>query len=409
MIIHSKHRFITIILVSVMFAWLGFSTCGISLAAEKPEYINVVLIADFTGPHANITAPLRSGAEDVWKYINETLGGIQGVKVRLLLRDIAGKVDIGLAQYSEVVNINPKPLFIDIIQTSLSPLVRERYVQDGVIGFHTGSVDCVYPPANSYAYFPLYQDQAAMLLKWAKDNWKEKRNLRIGILTWDNPYGKAILKDEVFAFAKNIGVEIVDTQLFATKEIDVTAQAMKLRALKPDYLLTNSCCGGLLAVKKQLKEMGWSVPMLNGIGGDWTTVRLDQELFEGDITIQGTKSFDETEDPSIKAIMELFKANGRDRIKDIGFHYLTAWQDALVEHKVMTEVVNKYGWQGLNVNNLKRTLNSLKDFEPLHGLTKITYTEERRTPTFARIFKTTNGKLLPITGFLEVPDMRPVK
>ena len=85
------------------------------------------------------------------------------------------------------------------------------------------------------------------------------------------------------------------------------------------------------------------------------------------------------------------------------------WQCALLEHKVMTEVVDKYGWNGLNAENINALLNKTKDFKPLGGIARITYTEKRRTPTSALMYRIEGGKFKPISGWLEVPDMRPAK
>jgi len=105
-------------------------------------------------------------------------------------------------------------------------------------------------------------------------------------------------------------------------------------------------------------------------------------------------------------MMKYFKKNNRT-VKDISIFYILAWQCALIEHKVMTEVVDKHGWEGLNIKNLKEALNNLKDFQPLGGLSRITYTDKRRTPHYVKIYKCTNGKFIPLTDWLEVKDMRP--
>jgi hypothetical protein len=106
--------------------------------------------------------------------------------------------------------------------------------------------------------------------------------------------------------------------------------------------------------------------------------------------------------------MQFFNTNKRT-INDKTIFYMIGWQTALIEHRVMTQVVEKHGWDGLNTKNVKAAMNNLKNFSVLGGLQTISYSNDRRTPTQARVYKVSKGKLLPVTPFLEVPDMKPKK
>ena len=379
-----------------------------AFATKKPKKINIAVIGDFSGPYAPVVGQTKPGTLDAWHYINKELGGVYGVKVNPIIKDMSGKISVGLSHYNEVINIKPKPTFIDIFITPLSEALRTRYVEDDVVGFHAGAVVSLYPQANSYGLYCMYPEQLAVAIKWFKDNWKKKGNPRMGIITWDTSYGRAILTDEFFAYAKKIGVNIVDTQLFGIRDVEVTTQLLKLRSKKVDCLITNNGGSGTMAIKKGLREMGWKVPLLNGAGGDWGTVRLNPTLFDDYYVVIHTKGFDQTKDPSIKTIMKYFHKNKRTT-NDKSIFYIIAWHNALLEHKVLKETVKKYGWKGLNTKNIKKVINKIRNFSPLKGLTNITYTDKRRTPQVARIYKAKNGKLIPVTGFLKVPDMRPAK
>ncbi|MGZ8429646.1 MAG: ABC transporter substrate-binding protein [Candidatus Deferrimicrobiaceae bacterium] len=398
-------------LVLALIATIGLCTSPVTrdaVAAGKPSVINVVTIGDLSGPYAPVLGPVRPGTEDAWEYINSKLGGVHGVKVTPIIRDMNGKIDIGQSMYNEVITLKPKPLFVDIYITPLSAALRQRYVEDDVVGSHAGAIESLYPVGNSYGFYALFPEVTAITLKWVKDNWKEKRNPRIGIITWDTAYGRTILNDDFYAYLKKIGVDLVGTELFGIREVDLTAQLLRLKGKNPDYLVTCSLGSGPLAIHKGCREMGWNVPLVNSTGQDWGTIRLAPELFEGDIVGLPTKSFDETDDASIKTIMGFFNANKRT-INDKTIFYMIGWQTALIEHKVMTQVVDKHGWDGLTTKNIKAGMNSLKNYAVLGGLQTISYSNDRRTPPQARVYKVSKGKLLPVTPFLEVPDMRPKK
>jgi branched-chain amino acid transport system substrate-binding protein len=404
-----KTRLVLVLIAAVGLcgAW-GARDAGAAGKGKPPDAINVVVIGDLSGPYAPVVGPIRPGTEDAWEYINGKLGGVHGVKVTPIVKDMGGKLDVGQSMYNEVITLKPKPLFVDIWITPLSAALRQRYVEDDIVGFHSGATESLYPAANSYGFYALYPEQTAVALKWLRDGWKEKRNPRIGIITWDTGYGKAILIDEFKEYLKKIGVDLVGTEVFGIKEVDLTAHLLRLKGKNPDYLVTCTIGGGPLAIKKGCKEMGWKVPLINGLGGDWGTIRLAPAMFDGDVIVLPTKSFDETDDPSIRTIMGFFNANKRTT-NDKGTVYMLGWQDALIAHEVLNRVVDKYGWDGLTTKNIKATLENLKGFAVLGGLAKIGYSKDRRTPTQARVYKVADGKLIPVTPFLEVPDLRPKK
>jgi branched-chain amino acid transport system substrate-binding protein len=402
-----RKRWLVLVLI-VAVGFFGASSPRDAGAAGKPNTLNVVVIGDFSGPYAPVVGPTRPGTEDAWQYINSKMGGVHGVKVTPIIRDMGGKIDVGQSMYNEAITIKPKPLFVDVYISPLSASLRQRYVEDDIVGFHAGAPENFYPVGNSYGFYALYPEQTAIALKWIKDNWKEKRNPRIGIITWDTAYGKAILNDPFYEQLKKIGVDLVGTELFGPREVDLTAQLLRLKSKNPDFLVSSTAASGPMAIKKGCREMGWKVPLVNGPGEDWGTIRLAPDLFEGDIIALSTKSFDETDDPAIKTIMGFFNANKRTT-NDKSIFYMIAWQVALTEHRIMNQVVDKHGWDGLTTKNIMAALDGLKGLDLLDGLSKISYTKDRRTPTQARVYKVSKGKLLPVTPFLEVPDLKPKK
>lgn len=393
-------------LLSVLFIlWLipGWGIAG------KPPLIHVALVVDLSGPYAPIVGAYRPGALDAWEYINKEKNGVKGLKVKLFIRDTAGSITKGLTFYNEAVNIKPKPTFFHACESPLEEALRPRFIEDGILALVAATVPDIYPVGNTFGIYPLYAEQCAAGIKWLKDNWKKKRNPRVGIITWDQAYGRGAFTDEFYAYAKKIGVDIVDTQLFGTREVDISVQMMKLRMKKPDWLLTNTLGSGPLTIKKAVREMGWDINLINSVGQGWGTIRLGPEYFQGDIFVFDNKSFDEEDDPAIKFIMKYFKKNNRT-IMDRKVFYIIGWRDTLIMHHVMETTVNKYGWDGFNVDNMRKVMVNLKNFKPLGGLTApITFSEKRRTPTYTRIYKIKGLKVLPVSDFIEVPDLRPAK
>ena len=405
----TKFWFKGIVVVGVL-ACMGIVTGGPSqCAAEKPDSFSAAVIADLTGPYAPIVGPFAPGCEDGAKYVNEELVGIDGVELKFIIRDNAGKVALGLQQYAELIEMKPKPLFLGLMHTPTAEALRAKELADNVIGFCNSSGPDLYPQANSYGWYALYPEQAAVAVKWAKDNFKEKRNLRVAIITWDTAYGRSILVPEFFDFCKKNGVDIVAKELFNVRATDVTTQMVRIRTKKPDWLLTNTAAAAPMIIMKAVKELGMDVKLLSGYGCDWASVRMGPGLFEGCISILNQVSFDNETQPGMKEILKYMKMYKRG-IKEKTGPYVAGWQYALTVHKVVEAVVAKVGWDKLDVAAVKNEMNHITNWSPMDGVIKVTYTDMIRANPWSKIFKIQGGKFIDIGGgFIKAPDLRPAK
>jgi ABC-type branched-subunit amino acid transport system substrate-binding protein len=379
-----------------------------AMGAGKPDKIYIGVLADITGPYAPTVGSFKPGYIDACNYINKEMGGIKGVPVEPLIRDNGGKVAVALAQYNELINLKPRPIYIDTAFSPVAEALRPRYVEDDMIGIHAGNLVAVYPRANSYGYYPMYDEWYGFAAKYFKSKWKENRKMRVGIVTWDTAYGRAMLTEKFFAYIKELGMELAgEPQLFGIKDVEVTTQLMKLKEWKSDVVMSCIVAGGPLAVRKGMREMGWDVPYLaNGV--DEGTLALDPVALDNVYVQRAFLSWDDVDHPAMQFLIEQFKKNDRKPTDRSAFYGL-AWQNMAVEHMVMTQVVEKYGWEGLTTKNLLAAMNQVKDFMPWKGLTKITYTAKRPVPSHMRMYQSQKGKLVGVSDWEEVPDFMPEK
>jgi branched-chain amino acid transport system substrate-binding protein len=399
------------ILVCCLFVLISFPA---STLAEKPASISVAVLGDLTGPYASVVGPMAPGAEDAVQYVNEELGGIDGVKLKLHVRDNTGKAALGLQQYAELIESTPKPLFFGVPHTPTAEALREKIVRDDVIGFFPGSVPDLYPQGNSYSFYALYAEQSAVFIRWLRANWKEKGNPRVAIITWDQAYGRAMLTPEFFDYCKKMKVDVVAQELFGVRDVDLTTHMVRIRSKNPDWVITNCTGSGPLGILRAAKELGMKIKFANNVGGDWGTIRLDPGLFEDSISVMHMASYDDTDHPGIKKVFSYLKKNNRG-IKEQTAFYVLGWQYVLMIHKTVSDAVAKVGWDKLDTAAIKYEMNHLTNWEPLDGVVKITYTDKCRHSHWLRIFKIKDGKLVPPGGklggaeFVEAPDLTPLK
>ncbi len=404
---------LAVILTMIIGVW-SMTLATPALAAAKPDEAHIAIIGDITGPYGPVIGPMAPGAQDATKYINNEMGGIHGVKIRLTVRDNKGLPALGIKQYTELVQKEPKPLFITAPHSPTAELLKPKLVKDGVIGIFPSTINCLYPPDNAYGLYALYASQAAASIKWLKDNWKEERNPRVGIITWDTAYGKSFMVPQFFDYCKKIGVDIVGQELFSIKEKDLTNHLIRLRAKKPDWLLTNTTAVGPLYIVKSLKGLDWDIRLLTPGGGGPGTFRLAPELFEDCVTVMQCVSYDDANHPGIKLVKEYMAKYNRDK-KIEGIFYILGWQFALTVQKALSEAVTKVGWDNLNAEALKKEMNRLSDWTPLNGVVRVSYSEKIRSTPWVVIYKFQGGKVVPAGGiggqgeFVKAPDMTPDK
>ena len=207
-----------------------------STAAEKkPEKIRIAFIGDLTGPYAPILTGTYESFIDGCEHVNEVLGGIKGVPVESVVRDSGGKVDVAISHYMEIREMDPKPLILMMLVSGEAEALRQRLSEDGIMGFTVTSNAAVYPRANTLGLYAEYADQFGLFLDWMvedwwpKQKWHKKRAPKLAFLTWNSTYGRAILIDEAYAYAKKKGVNIVATELFGLRDMHVSTQLLRIK------------------------------------------------------------------------------------------------------------------------------------------------------------------------------------
>lgn len=398
---------LALVLVFVAAAWPSWAAPG------APEAVNIELLGDQSGPYAVALGPMAAGAQDAAEYVNKEMGGVNGVKINVVVKDTQGIPTLGVKLFTELAGAAAKPLFALAPISPLAEHLRSLAAEAGVILLTPGAASNIYPPANSYSWFPLYVSQAGALVKWVKDNWKESRSPRIAILTWDTAYGKAIIAPEFFDYCKEIGVEIVAEELFKVSDKDLVTHLVRIRAKNPDWILTNTLGPGPAAIMKAVKELGMDVKLLNTVGGDWATLSLGgPELFDGSVVTLAAASYDDETHPGVKRLNEYRKARGRGD-KEKTMTYVLGWNSVLLVHKTMTDAIAKVGWDKLDAAAIRKELNGLTDWQPLDGIMRITYTDKSRATPWVIIYRALGGKLVPAGGvggdgsFVLAPDLTP--
>ncbi len=396
------------ILLSILLFLTVLMTYGSAQAAEK--VITIYAMGDYSGVMAGITPPGLGAHRDVMKYWEKN-NLIPGATYRLEWADSGGVLSRSAATFRRFKLLKPKPLLIVIAGTGEAEALKPLFEEAKIVLLSWSSSIKICHPVSKYAFGDevSYPDQFGFFIDYISKNWdyaKMGRNPRVGILTWDTGFGRGFESPVTMAYAVTKKVDIITPFQFAPlSPIDVSTQLLSLDRAGADYIyscvvapMVATTCKDLvrLGLKNKIKYFGASG------AGDKVTQRLakDEEL-EGFTSTHSWKTFDE--DPN-SLMVKLFKENKR-KPEDMGTGYPFMVTGTMKILEAYRRAILRVGWDGLTSDALSEALESLKDFDG--GSSWVTYSPTRHSQTKIRMVQWQKGKLLPITDWMEAPDMNP--
>jgi len=386
----------------------------------KPDKVIIYHFGDLSGPYAPITAPIVAGLGDCMEWYNAELGGIDGVPLGQKFRDTANKLDAALAAYSAFKESDPYPIVEVLYGSAESEALRDRLVEDKIVSITAGlSPKALYPPGYQFAMGPSYCDSMGAWIDWVTEDWAKKtgETVKLAILTWDSPFGKAIMVDELRDYAASKGVDIVYEGVYGLRDLDVSTQLTAIKGTGANWVYDNTAAHGPKVIHAAAAGLGMlnhdlydTTPgMIHRACGPWamdeSSVILSGELADG---LVGPRAFASWAMPEVEGVAKaIAAADAHDR----GSHervmgYIASWGVGYTLFYCIDKAVEEVGWDNLSGEALRDQLLKLDDFSPL-GLAKFTFTADKMEPRQVRIFQAEGGKLLPITDWVTCPDLRP--
>ena len=412
---------ISIVLSLVLLPFLG-CTKATAPVKTKPDKIVLHAVGDLSGLYGRLSAPLTLGWADAIEWYNQQ-GGVQGVPLDLVYRDTGGKLDQTMAGYAAMMESSPRPIVVMTFVSADSEALRDRVIEDKVVGYAIGGTSkAIYPAGYTIGIKNGYSDEFGAFTDWVTGDWANKTGVKpvVAILAWEGSFGRAIMTPETKKYAADKGLEIVAEEYFPPLYTVVNTQLTKLKATRANWIYAQCIVHGIAAVTKGAKAMDMlpndpydtskihvftTCPAL-----DESAATLAGEAFTGLVGCRNFVSFAETDNKGVQLISSIFEAKGSDpNAKNGG--YLSAWATIPTLGAALNRVVETDGWDGLKDGSaLRREMLKTKDFSPV-DLTLYTLTPEKPEPIHTRImYVKEGGRILPITpDYITCPDLKPVQ
>ena len=385
-------NFVVILIVACGMVCLG------SVTGVQAKTVKVGAAINLTGPASTWGQFHAKGQQDYFKYVNEVKGGVAGHTIEMLLVDTAYKVPEAVAAVRKFA-VRDK---VDMIATwsagsgiAAKPIIQKYKIP--TINYSTSWEILQEPVAYMYLPFGSYKLDCYAVMEYIRTIHKGKEAPKVGLLTYNNAYGRSIHKPSV-EYAKKRNINIVAIEEFPARTVDLTTELLRLKKNGAEYVFMQMLPAAIITTFKCADRIGYNPAFL----GTWTSTdpdffKLGKDLIRDRLRIQFPGGLPVDKTPGIKLMEELWK-----RYKTVEKFDASYWEGVVVGmimERAFERANAKYG--KINSETINKALESFSD-EDFGGLVPdITYTKTDHGASFkARIVEVhEDGTFTPLTNF----------
>jgi branched-chain amino acid transport system substrate-binding protein len=360
--------------------------------------IKVGAVINLTGPASTWGQFHAKGHKDYFRYVNEVKGGVYGNKIRLTVVDHAYKVPEAvkyvktfctsdkmdmLATWDAGSGIMAKP----IIQKYKTPNINYSTYQ----GILKAPVDYAYLPYGSYI-----MDSYAVL-EYINAIHKGSAPPKVGLLTYNNAYGKSIHAASK-EYAASYNVNIVTIEQFPPKAIDLNTEMLRLKNAGAEYIFMQCLPSAILMALQAADRINYDVPFF----GTWTSTDPDffkrgKGLIRDRMHMQFPAGLPVDGTPAMGLLQQLW-----DRYKTVTQFDASYWEGVVIA-SIMERAFQRAHEKFYEINSetINKALETFRN-EGFGGLfPNVTYTSTDHSASWiARIVKINeDATYTPLTGF----------
>ncbi|MCU0553969.1 MAG: ABC transporter substrate-binding protein [Syntrophales bacterium] len=382
----------------VMAGLLAATMSALPLSAWAAAPIKVGAAINLTGPASTWGQYHAKGTQDYLRYVNEVKGGVGGRTVDLILVDTGYKVPEAVAAVKKFA-IQDK---VDMILTwgageglAAKPLVQGYKIP--TINYST-SWELLEKPVD-YMYLPFgsYRLDCAAVLEYIKSIHKGKEPPKVGLLTYNNAYGRSIHKpSQEYARANNIN--LVSIEEFPPKTVDLTTELLRLKKNGAEYVFMQMLPATIVTTFKSADRIQYSPQFF----GTWTSTdpdffKLGKGLIRDRLKMQFPGGLPGDKGAGIDTLKDLWK-----RYKTVTRFDAAYWEGVVVGMIVERAALRAHQKHGkVDRETINKAMESFSN-EDFGGIVPpVTYTKTSHEASFrGRIVQVReDGSFKPLTDF----------
>jgi branched-chain amino acid transport system substrate-binding protein len=386
---HSLKRVVLLNMLVILLLWP---------AVAMSKTIKVGAAINMTGPASTWGQFHAKGQQDYFRYVNEVKGGVAGNKIEMILADTAYKVPEAVAAVRKFAVQDQ----VDMIATwgageglAAKPIIQQYKIP--TINYST-SWEILEPPIE-YMYLPFgsYRMDCEAVLDYILAIHKGKEPPKVGLLTYNNAYGRSIHKPSREYAAKQ-NINIVAVEEFPPQTVDLTTELLRLQKSGAEYIFIQMLPAAIITAFRSADRINYDPPFF----GTWTSTdpdffRMGQGLTRSRLRIQFPGGLPADNTPGMKVMQELWK-----RYKTVDKFDASYWEGVavgMIMERAMIRASEKF--KEINRDTINRAMESFRQ-EDFGGLIPpVTYSPTDHSASFrARIVQVKeDGSYTPLTNF----------
>ena len=365
---------------------------------EKSEDIKVGAIINLTGPASTFGQYHAKGHQDYFRYVNEVKGGVAGNKIKLTVVDSAYKTAEAL-KFVKKFCTQDKMDMLATWSAGAGIMAKPIIQQYKVPTINYSTVGAVVKAPTDYMYLPFgdYVMDSYAVLEYIKSIHQGAEPPKVGLLTYNNAYGKSIHGSSKEYAAKN-NVNIVAIEEFPPRTLDLNTEMLRLKDKGAEYVFVQILPSAVVMALQAADRVDFKVNFY----GTWTSTDPDffkrgQGLIRDRFFMQfpGALPGDGTE--GMRIMKDLWNRYGT--VTKFDGSYWEGVAIAMIMERAFEKAHKMSG--KINSETINNALESFRD-EDMGGIVpNITYTKTDHSASFkARIVQVhEDSTCTPMTAF----------
>jgi branched-chain amino acid transport system substrate-binding protein len=383
---------------SSLLAISAFMFLTIGLANAETKAIKVGAAINLTGPASSWGQFHEKGQRDYFRYVNEVKGGVAGHKIDMITVDTAYKVPEAQAAVQKFV-LQDK---VDMIATwgageglAAKPIVQKYKVP--TINYSTSWEILEKPVDYMYLPFGSYKMDCQAVLEYIKTIHKGKEIPKVGLLTYNNAYGRSIHAPSK-EYAAKLGINLVAIEEFPPRTVDLNTELLRLQKKGAEYIFIQMLPSAIITAFKSADRIKYNPVFL----GTWTSTdpdffKMGKGLIRDRLVMQFPGGLPSDKSKGMDVMKELWK-----RYKTVDSFDAAYWEGVVIG-MIMERAFIRANEKSNAINpaTINTALESMKH-EEFGGLVPaVTFTKDNHEGSFtARMVKVKeDGTYIPLTNF----------
>ena len=228
-------------------------------AAEEKE-ITIGGSFPLTGAAAPSVGPAFGSLMDLFKYINEVEGGIDGIKLRLVWADSKYDPATAATAYRRMRDRHHPILWMTYDSDYMLMPLKEMFERDKtpVLVAAVYLPELVTPPGMFFAWRNAEANQFTGVARWVLQDWEALGGTgrpKLAFMHWDLPFGWAAKEGGGYRWAEEHGVDVIDRTYLPTP-LDLRPQLLDLRDKGVDYIYFSGMTTDVTVLVRDVRATG---------------------------------------------------------------------------------------------------------------------------------------------------------